>query len=127
MKGVLVMAKKKPKTKKTKWLPLVQFTNIEQLDKFIQVYGDDKFIYIDNNRKYHITICPSDSSENRLDVTNFASPMDIEQYLKNNFKLTDIEGDLGCFCYEYDGVRKDKLYYFLDYLVKSGRLYYDID
>ena len=116
------MAKKKQRTKKTKWLPLVQFTNIEQLDEFIQVNGDDKFIYIDNNRKHYITICQSDSSANKFDVTNFASPMDIEQYLKNNFKLTDI----GDYCYEYDGVRKDKLYYFLDDLVKSGRLYYDI-
>lgn len=119
------MAKKK--TKKTKWSPLVQFTNIEQLDEFIQVNGDDKLIYIDNNRKYYITICKSDSSADKFDVTDFASPMDIEQHLKNNFKLTDIEGDLDGFCYEYDDVRKDKLYYFLDDLVKSGRLYYDID
>ena len=110
--------KKKQRTRKQKWSPLVPITSIEQL----KVLLEDNIIYIDNlKRKNYIRI---DTTEMGYEVIDMASPDDVEQMLKSNcYGVYASEVNMSL-VYEFNIVMFNKVF---SYLIENKRLFYAKD
>lgn len=110
--------KKKNKTKKQKWKPLIPITSLEQL---LEIAEDD-IIYFDNpKRKQAIYI---DIYDGLYEVTDVSSPEDVEKIFKDRSFDVYASETMMCLVYAF----KEKVFKeIFNELISDGKLFYAND